>query len=183
MASTGSISSGRSCGRTSLTRCRCSSTRPRPRAPARHLSQRLRHRLGAARDGHAQRRTRPARPSGPHPCHPGAGVVHADFSETFLKPFGGAIVVPRRRWRGGLRRRGGRRPRSRAPHWPTRRLTPAPRTHSPVPEALTIAEAAKIISDVSGQAIDYTDIDRDEWVAARGSRRGYQPSTGRFYAC
>ena len=34
------------------------------------------------------------------------------------------------------------------------------------PEALTIAEAAKIISDVSGQAIDYTDIDRGEWVAA-----------------
>ena len=34
------------------------------------------------------------------------------------------------------------------------------------PEALTIAEAAKIIRDVSGQAIDYTDIDRDEWVAA-----------------
>jgi hypothetical protein len=34
------------------------------------------------------------------------------------------------------------------------------------PEAHTIAEAAKIISDVSGQAIDYTDIDRDEWVAA-----------------
>jgi uncharacterized protein YbjT (DUF2867 family) len=33
------------------------------------------------------------------------------------------------------------------------------------PEALTIAEAAKIISDVSGQAIDYTDIDRDAWVA------------------
>jgi uncharacterized protein YbjT (DUF2867 family) len=34
------------------------------------------------------------------------------------------------------------------------------------PEALTIAAAAKIISDVSGQATDYTDIDRDEWVAA-----------------
>jgi uncharacterized protein YbjT (DUF2867 family) len=34
------------------------------------------------------------------------------------------------------------------------------------PEALTIAEAARIISDVSGQAIDHTHIDRDEWVAA-----------------
>jgi uncharacterized protein YbjT (DUF2867 family) len=34
------------------------------------------------------------------------------------------------------------------------------------PEALTIADAAKIISDVSGRAIDYTDIDRGVWVAA-----------------
>jgi hypothetical protein len=34
------------------------------------------------------------------------------------------------------------------------------------PEAVTIAEAAKIISDVNGQAINYADIDRDEWVAA-----------------
>ena len=34
------------------------------------------------------------------------------------------------------------------------------------PEALTIAEAAKIISDVSGQAVDYADIDRGEWAAA-----------------
>jgi uncharacterized protein YbjT (DUF2867 family) len=33
------------------------------------------------------------------------------------------------------------------------------------PEALTLAEAAKVISDATGQAIDYIDIDRDEWIA------------------
>ncbi|HEY3716177.1 MAG TPA: hypothetical protein VGL39_16745 [Jatrophihabitantaceae bacterium] len=32
-------------------------------------------------------------------------------------------------------------------------------------EALTLAEAAKVIGDVTGQAIDYIDIDRDEWIA------------------
>jgi uncharacterized protein YbjT (DUF2867 family) len=34
------------------------------------------------------------------------------------------------------------------------------------PEALTIAEAAKIISEVSSQAVGYIDVHRSEWVAA-----------------
>jgi uncharacterized protein YbjT (DUF2867 family) len=102
------------------------------------------------------------------------GLTHAilrpawfmqDFSETFLKPIGGAIVVP---------------PGDGAEAFVDAEDIAAvasatladPQAHAGAryaltgPEALTIAEAAKIISGVSGEAIDYTDIDPDEWVAA-----------------
>jgi uncharacterized protein YbjT (DUF2867 family) len=54
-----------------------------------------------------------------------------NFSETFLKPTGGAIVVP-----AVTARRPSSTPTTSPPsrprHWPTRMLTPAPSTHSPV---------------------------------------------------
>jgi len=88
-----------------------------------------------------------------------------NFSETFLRPVGGAIVVP-----------AGDGAEAFVDAEDIAAVASAtladPQAHASAqyaltgPEALTIAEAAKIISDVSGQAIDYTDIDRDEWVAA-----------------
>jgi len=88
-----------------------------------------------------------------------------NFSETFLRPAGGAIVVPA----GG----GAEAFVDAEDIAAVATATLAdPQAHASAqyaltgPEALTITEAAKIISDVSGQAIDYTDIDRDEWVAA-----------------
>src|SRR5713101_3916088 len=102
------------------------------------------------------------------------GLTHAilrpawfmqNFSETFLKPIGGAIVVPT-----------GDGAEAFVDAEDIAAVASAtladPQAHAGAqyaltgPEALTIAEAAKIISDVSGQAIDYTDIDRGEWVAA-----------------
>ncbi|MDX6256482.1 MAG: hypothetical protein QOJ11_2816, partial [Frankiales bacterium] len=102
------------------------------------------------------------------------GLTHAilrpawfmqNFSETFLKPIGGAIVVP-----------AGDGAEAFIDAEDIAAVASAtladPEAHAGAqyaltgPEALTIAEAAKIISDVSGQAVDYTDIDRDEWVAA-----------------
>jgi uncharacterized protein YbjT (DUF2867 family) len=101
------------------------------------------------------------------------GLTHAilrpawfmqNFSETFLKPIGGAIVVP-----------AGDGAEAFVDAEDIAAVASAtladPEAHAGAqyaltgPEALTIAEAAKIISDVSGQAIDHTDIDRDEWVA------------------
>ena len=88
-----------------------------------------------------------------------------NFSETFLKPIGGAIVVP-----------AGDGAEAFVDAEDIAAVATAtladPQAHASAqyaltgPEALTIAETAKIISDVSGQAIDYTDLDRDEWVAA-----------------
>ena len=108
------------------------------------------------------------------------GLTHAilrpawfmqNFSETFLKPIGGAIVVP-----------AGDGAEAFVDAEDIAAVASAtladPQAHAGAqyaltgPEALTIAEAAKIISHVSGQAVDYTDIDRGEWVAARGRRRG-----------
>jgi uncharacterized protein YbjT (DUF2867 family) len=102
------------------------------------------------------------------------GLTHAilrpawfmqNFSETFLKPIGGAIVVP-----------AGDGAEAFVDAEDIAAVATAtladPEAHAGAqyaltgPEALTIAEAAKIISDVSGQAVDYTDIDRGEWVAA-----------------
>jgi uncharacterized protein YbjT (DUF2867 family) len=102
------------------------------------------------------------------------GLTHAilrpawfmqNFSETFLKPVGGAIAVP-----------AGEGAEAFVDAEDIAAVASAtladPEAHAGAqyaltgPEALTIAEAAKIISDVSGQAVDYTDIDRDEWVAA-----------------
>ncbi len=102
------------------------------------------------------------------------GLTHAilrpawfmqNFSETFLKPIGGAIVVPT-----------GDGAEAFVDAEDIAAVASAtladPEAHAGAqyaltgPEALTITEAAKIISEVSGQAIDYTDIDRGVWVAA-----------------
>jgi uncharacterized protein YbjT (DUF2867 family) len=102
------------------------------------------------------------------------GLTHAilrpawfmqNFSETFLKPIGGAIVVPT-----------GDGAEAFVDAEDIAAVASAtladPQAHAGAqyaltgPEALTIAEAAKIISDVSGRTIDYTDIDRGVWVAA-----------------
>jgi uncharacterized protein YbjT (DUF2867 family) len=101
------------------------------------------------------------------------GLTHAilrpawfmqNFSETFLKPIGGAIVVP-----------AGDGAEAFVDAEDIAAVASAtlagPQAHAGAqyaltgPDALTLEEAAKIISDVSGQAVDYTDIDRDEWVA------------------
>ena len=88
-----------------------------------------------------------------------------NFSETFLRPIGGAIVVP-----AGDGAEAFVDVEDIAAVASTTLADPEAHAGAQYaltgPEALTIAEAAKIISDVSGQAIDYTDIDRDEWVAA-----------------
>jgi uncharacterized protein YbjT (DUF2867 family) len=87
-----------------------------------------------------------------------------NFSETFLKPVGGAILVPT-----------GDGAEAFVDAEDIAAVASAtladPEAHAGAqyaltgPEALTIAAAAKIIGEVSGQAVDYTDIDRDEWVA------------------
>jgi uncharacterized protein YbjT (DUF2867 family) len=88
-----------------------------------------------------------------------------NFSETFLKPIDGAIVVPAGDGAEAFVDAGDIAA--------VACVTLAdPQAHAGAqyaltgPEALTIGEAAKIISDVSGQAVDYTDVDRGEWVAA-----------------
>jgi uncharacterized protein YbjT (DUF2867 family) len=102
------------------------------------------------------------------------GITHAilrpawfmqNFSETFLKPVGGAIVV--------LAGDGAEAFVDAEDIAAVAIATLAdPQAHAGTqyaltgPEALAIAEAAKIISEVGGLAIDYTDIDRDEWVTA-----------------
>jgi uncharacterized protein YbjT (DUF2867 family) len=102
------------------------------------------------------------------------GLTHAilrpawfmqNFSETFLKPVGGTIVVP-----AGD---GAEAFVDADDIAATATATLAdPDAHAGAqyaltgPEALTIAEAARIISDASGQAVDYGGVDRDEWVAA-----------------
>jgi uncharacterized protein YbjT (DUF2867 family) len=102
------------------------------------------------------------------------GLTHAilrpawfmqNFSETFLKPVGGAIVVP-----------AGDGAEAFVDAEDIAAVASAtltdPQAHAGAqyaltgPEALTIEEAAKVISDVTGQAINYTDMDRDEWIAA-----------------
>jgi uncharacterized protein YbjT (DUF2867 family) len=101
------------------------------------------------------------------------GLTHAilrpawfmqNFSETFLKPSGGAIVVP-----------AGDGAEAFVDAEDIAAVASAtladPQAHAGAqyaltgPDALTIAAAAKIISDVTGQAVGYTDMDRDEWVA------------------
>jgi uncharacterized protein YbjT (DUF2867 family) len=87
-----------------------------------------------------------------------------NFSETFLKPIGGAILVPT-----------GDGAEAFVDAEDIAAVASAtlvdPEAHAGAqyaltgPEALTLAEAATIISDVSGLAIDYIDIDREEWVA------------------
>jgi uncharacterized protein YbjT (DUF2867 family) len=87
-----------------------------------------------------------------------------NFSETFLRPVGGAIVVPT-----------GDGAEAFVDAEDIAAVAAAtlvdPQTHAGAqyaltgPEALTLADAAKIISHVTGQAISHLDIDRDEWVA------------------
>ncbi len=102
------------------------------------------------------------------------GLTHAilrpawfmqNFSETFLKPTGGAIIVP-----AGDGAEAFVDAEDIAAVATTTLADPEAHAGAQYaligPEALTIGEAAKIISDVSGRSIDYTDIDRDEWVAA-----------------
>jgi uncharacterized protein YbjT (DUF2867 family) len=87
-----------------------------------------------------------------------------NFSETFLKPVGGAIVVPTGEGAEAFVDAEDIAAAAGA-------TLADPETHAGAqyaltgPEALTLAEAAKIISDVTGQAISHLDIDRDEWVA------------------
>ena len=102
------------------------------------------------------------------------GLTHAilrpawfmqNFSETFLKPVGGAIVVPAG---DGAEAFVDAEDIAAAA---TATLAD-PHSHAGAqyaltgPEALTIAAAAKIISDASGQPVDYVDVDRDDWIAA-----------------
>ena len=102
------------------------------------------------------------------------GLTHAilrpawfmqNFSETFLQPIDGAIVVPAGGGAEAFVNAGDIAAVASA-------TLADPQAHAGAqyaltgPDALTFAEAAKIISAVSGQVIDYTDIDRDEWVAA-----------------
>ena len=88
-----------------------------------------------------------------------------NFSETFLKPIGGAIVVPTGDGAEAFVDAEDIAAVASA-------TLAAPEAYAGAqyaltgPEALTIAEAAKIISDASGQPVDHTDIDRGEWVAA-----------------
>ena len=87
-----------------------------------------------------------------------------NFSETFLKPIGGTIAVPT-----------GDGAEAFIDAEDIAAVASAtladPQAHAGAqyaltgPEALTLAEASKIISDASGQIINYVDIDRDEWVA------------------
>jgi len=87
-----------------------------------------------------------------------------NFSETFLKPIGGAIVVPT-----------GDGAEAFVDAQDIAAVASAtladPQAHAGTQyaltgrEALTLTEAAKIISEVTGQTINHLDIDRDEWVA------------------
>jgi uncharacterized protein YbjT (DUF2867 family) len=102
------------------------------------------------------------------------GLTHAilrpawfmqNFSETFLKPVGRAIAVPAGDGAEAFVDAGDVAAVASA-------TLADPQAHAGAqyaltgPEALTIAETAKIISDASGQHIYYADVDRDEWVAA-----------------
>jgi uncharacterized protein YbjT (DUF2867 family) len=102
------------------------------------------------------------------------GLTHAilrpawfmqNFSETFLKPADGAIVVP-----AGDGAEAFVDAEDIAAAASATLADPAAHAGAQYaltgPEALTIAEAAKIIGDVSGQAVRYIDPDRGEWVAA-----------------
>jgi uncharacterized protein YbjT (DUF2867 family) len=88
-----------------------------------------------------------------------------DFSETFLTPVDGAIVVPT-----------GNGAEAFIDADDIARVAAItltdPQTHAGQaynltgPEALTVAQAAAIISEESGQTITHVDLDRDSWIAA-----------------
>jgi uncharacterized protein YbjT (DUF2867 family) len=87
-----------------------------------------------------------------------------NFSETFLTPIDGAIIVPT-----------GDGAEAFIDAQDIAAVAAAtladPQAHAGAeyaltgPEALTVADAATIISDVSGQTIAHVDLDRDAWVA------------------
>jgi uncharacterized protein YbjT (DUF2867 family) len=88
-----------------------------------------------------------------------------NFSETFLKPLGGVIVVPTGDGAEAFIDAGDVAAVASA-------TLVDPQAHAGAqysltgPEALTLVEAATIISAVSGQPVRHRDIDRDEWVAS-----------------
>lgn len=100
-----------------------------------------------------------------------------NFSETFLKPIDGAIFVPT-----------GDGPEAFIDAEDIAAVVATtlanPKAHAGAaysltgPEALTVADAAAIISDESGQMIKHVDLDRDAWIAgaiANGIPSEYGP--------
>jgi len=88
-----------------------------------------------------------------------------DFSETFLQPVDDEIVVP-----NGAGREAFVDVEDIAAVAAATLLNPqlhAGRAYAPTgPEALTVGEAATIISSVVGRPIAYRDVDREQWVRA-----------------
>lgn len=87
-----------------------------------------------------------------------------NFSETFLVPLNGTIAVPRGNGfeafidAGDIAAVAAATLADPAAH--------AGAAYSPTgPEALTVAEAAALISEAAGQAITHLDVDREEWIA------------------
>jgi uncharacterized protein YbjT (DUF2867 family) len=87
-----------------------------------------------------------------------------NFSETFLKPVNGAIMVPT-----GNGAEAFIDVEDIAAVAATTLANPTEHTGAAYsltgPEALTVAEAAAIISEATGQAITHLDLDRDDWIA------------------
>ena len=87
-----------------------------------------------------------------------------NFSETFLKPIDGAIVVPT-----GNGAEAFIDAEDIAAVAATTLADPHAHAGKPYsltgPEALTVAEAAAIISDEAGRTIKHVDIERDAWIA------------------
>ncbi|MET8872356.1 NAD(P)H-binding protein [Nocardia sp. NPDC004604] len=88
-----------------------------------------------------------------------------NFSETFLAPINGVIAVPT-----GNGAEAFIDAEDIAAVASATLADPAAHTGAEYtltgPEAITVADAAAIISSVSGTAVNYFDIDRDEWIAA-----------------
>ncbi|MGW4767393.1 NAD(P)H-binding protein [Nocardia sp. NPDC004278] len=88
-----------------------------------------------------------------------------NFSETFLAPINGVIAVPT-----GNGAEAFIDAEDIAAVASATLADPAAHTGAEYtltgPEAITVADAAAIISSVSGTAVNYLDIDRDEWIAA-----------------
>ena len=88
-----------------------------------------------------------------------------NFSETFLKPVNDEIVVPN--GTGAEAFVSAEDIASVATATLSKPERHAGRAYAPTgPEALTLDEAAKIISAAAGRTIAYRDTDRDEWVSA-----------------
>jgi uncharacterized protein YbjT (DUF2867 family) len=86
-----------------------------------------------------------------------------NFSETFLKPVGGAITVPTRDGAEAFVDA-----EDIATIAAATLATPdahAGAEYAPTgPEALTVSDAADVIADVTGQPVKHNDIDRDAWI-------------------
>jgi uncharacterized protein YbjT (DUF2867 family) len=87
-----------------------------------------------------------------------------NFSETFLKPVNGAIMVPTGNGTEAFIDAG-----DIATVAATTLADPAAHAGAAYsltgPQALTVAEAAALISDAAGQTITHLDLDRDAWIA------------------